>query len=360
MNITRILIIKTHAIGDLLLVTPAIRAIRLKHPGASISMLVGKWSSGIIKANPNIDTIIPFDESILFKRKVFSIFSLVRELRKARFECAYIFHQSPLIHLLAWAANIPIRIGFAQGWEKHLLTKNIRPNAPMDRYVTNTFLDLVVDSSDDCYHNLPELYVNTEADLFAQEFFEINCPYGKQVIAVFAGGGVNPAERIEAKCLPLHKLAEVLNCLLKHISASIVFVGGQADRVRTEQLIELVKSPCINLCGRTNLVETASVINRSSILITNDSSPLHMAVALKTPSISFFGPSSARAFLPDDPIHVGIQSPKSCSPCYHFRRFPGCPDPSCLNEISVEEIVIKALHLLSLQGGEIPVDLTKQ
>jgi lipopolysaccharide heptosyltransferase II len=349
MNESNILLIKTHAIGDLLLVSPAFRAIRHKHPNASISLLVGKWSSGIINTNPHIDTIIPFDEKILFHRNVPAIIKLVRDLRKARFDKAYIFHQSPFIHLLALAANIPTRIGFAQGWARTLQTQLIRPHAPMDRYVTNTFLDLVVEQCNGYVYDRPEVYVSAEADRFAHEILEASCTRGKPVITVFAGGGVNPAERISAKRLPLPRLAEVLNSITKHVPAHIVLIGGQADRESTEQLMELINSPCINFCGRTNLLETAAVIKRASLLITNDSAPLHMAVAVNTPSISFFGPSSARAFLPEDPIHIGIQSSKSCSPCYHFRRFSGCPDPCCLAEIKADEVTNHVLRLLSLQ-----------
>ncbi len=342
----RILLIKTHAIGDVLLITPAVRALRQRFPEAYLAFLVGRWSGDIIRTNPYLDEVITFEDKIFFQKNWPEIIKLVRLVRNRHFDRAYIFHQSPLIHTLAFLFGIPERVGFTQGWGRYFLTRGLLPNAPFNRYVTRVFLDLVTSIPEEGTDPLPELYLTRQSEDFASAFFQKHDLVGKEVVAVFAGGGKNPAESVRAKCLSLKIFAEIIDNLSLYNRLGVVLIGGPSDRERIGRLKKIVKSPCLDLCGQTNLLETAALINQASLLITNDSAPLHMAVALSTPSISFFGPTSSRALVPDDQIHVTIQSPLNCSPCYNFGRFPGCPDSRCLDEITSKNIVDRALQLL--------------
>lgn len=347
----RILLIKTHAIGDILLITPAVRALRQRFPEAYLAFLVGRWSADIIRTNPYLDEVITFEDKIFFQKNWPEIIKLVRLLRNRHFDRAYIFHQSPLIHTLAFLFGIPERVGFDQGWGRYLLTKGVIPNAPFDRYITRVFLDLVTSITEEDTDPLPELYLTRQSEDFADDFFCKHDLKGKKVLAVFAGGGKNPAESVRARCLPLKTFAAVIDYLSLRNGLSVGLIGGPSDRERINRLKKITQSPCLDLCGQINLLETAAFIKRSSLLITNDSAPLHMAVAFSTPSISFFGPTSSKARVPDDPIHVTIQSRFKCSPCYNFSRFPGCPDSRCLDEITPKDIVDRALQLLSLKGS---------
>ena len=97
-----ILIIKTHAIGDVLLVTPSIRYVRKKFPNAKISMLIGDWSKEALKGNPYIDEIITFEDLILQKKKIIKLLHLILQLRQKKYDLCVIFHCNPLIHLMAF------------------------------------------------------------------------------------------------------------------------------------------------------------------------------------------------------------------------------------------------------------------
>jgi ADP-heptose:LPS heptosyltransferase len=231
------------------------------------------------------------------------------------------------------------------------LTGWVSPNAPTNRYTTRVFLDLVTEFDDQNPDPCPELFLTRRAKDFADDFFCKHDLKGQKVLAVFAGGGHNPVETIGAKCLPLETFGKVIDHLILHIGLKVVLIGGPSDRERIDQLKKIVHSPCLDICGQTDLLETAAVIERVSLLITNDSAPLHMAVALSTPTISFFGPTSARSLVPNNSLHIILQSPLRCSPCYNFSRFPKCSDPRCLNEIMPGDIVDRALQLLSLKGS---------
>src|SRR4030067_2417530 len=97
-----ILIIKTHAIGDVLLVTPSIRYIRKRFPNAKISMLIGDWSKEALKGNPYIDEIITFEDSILQKKKIIKLLHLIFQLRQKKYDLCIMFHCNPIIHLMAF------------------------------------------------------------------------------------------------------------------------------------------------------------------------------------------------------------------------------------------------------------------
>ena len=341
----RILLIKTHAIGDLILIVPAIRAVRKKYPDAMISLLVGKWSSALLANYPALDELIVFDDTILHNRHVFGILQLIRRIRRRRFETVYIFHQSNALHLFAWLAGIPERIGFSNSIARFLLTRSVIPRAPYDRYVAEVYCDLV-DSEKvlpkEAY--IPDLHIETAAAQFAETFWMQNRLEGRSVAVIFAGGGVNPAESNLTKVMPISFYAEIIS-YLNQIDWKIILVGGERDCKRVQKLFEMIGERAVNVCGKTSLLETTALLAKSDILLSNDSSPIHIAVALNVPSIVFFGSTSGRSLLPDDSRHKIIQSPLPCSPCYTFSRFPGCENPGCLQEISAE-IAIKELGLM--------------
>jgi heptosyltransferase-2 len=140
----KILIIKTHAIGDVLMTTPALRSLRTSFPRAEISVLVGNWSAPILKNNSYITRLIEFEDDIVHKKKIINLIKIVLILRSYKFDTAIIFHPSPFIHLIAMCAGIKKRYGLCRHGKSFFLTSSIEENGSYDFYYPQNFLNVLV------------------------------------------------------------------------------------------------------------------------------------------------------------------------------------------------------------------------
>jgi len=127
-------------------------------------------------------------------------------------------------------------------------------------------------------------------------------------------------------------------------SYDIVFLlfGDQND-VEIDKITEKAMHQgvhLINLKGKTTFRELGALIWHLDLLITNDSSPLHLAVALQKPVVALFGPTANWTLCPNSENATAVQSPAKCSPCYGFGRFPGCHTPICMAELSIDTVKI--------------------
>ena len=137
----KILVIKTQAIGDVLLTTPSIRALRQKHPEAHITAMVGDWSKDALIGNPYLDDVIPYEDAYLLKFRIGKILRLVNFLRKKHFDKIFMFHPSGYIHFLGFLAGCSQRIGFVRDNSGFSLTEKIPwPENGHHEYVVQTYL----------------------------------------------------------------------------------------------------------------------------------------------------------------------------------------------------------------------------
>jgi len=117
----------------------------------------------------------------------------------------------------------------------------------------------------------------------------------------------------------------------------VVVVGGAQDASAGEEIV--ASGLGLNLAGKTSLVETAAVIERSTLLVSGDSGVLHLAVGLNTPTVSLFGPGIAAKWAPRGERHIVLNKNLPCSPCTKFGYTPPCPiNAKCLSDIAVEDV----------------------
>lgn len=320
-----VLIIKTHAIGDVVMTTPAIRALRKAFPGATISILVGKWSASIVKNNINIDNIITFDDKILFKKDVFKVIGIIRHLRKRKFDAAIIFHPSPFIHLLALFAGIKRRLGLRRNNRGWFLTEYIDENSLPDFYYPLNFLNLLskigIKSSD---YTFNISYNRNEKEKMLQLFHSYNITSDDKKIILAPGGSHNPKESIKARQWPKEFFVDLLGMINnKYPHYKVLICGSDNDKYINQYIMQRINF-LIDFTGKTSLTELAFVIESSTLTICNDSSILHISIAMNTPVQCFFGPTSLKSRVPPEKSRYSIQSQIDCSPCYTYAIFQGC------------------------------------
>jgi len=348
----RILLVKTHAIGDTIMTTPAIRAVRHRFPRAHISLLTGRLSREVMEGNPDINEILFFDESVLFKPDLAGLLNLIKMVRKKRFHMAVIFQYSPLIHLLVFAFGISWRVGFDNDGSGFSLTQKVPWDKKGERWTSDVHLDLVKSVGAVTNDKRLVVRVSEEHEQFANHFLKDYGVGGCDIlIGIFCGGGKNSRDTVFQKRWSIGKYARIMEALSARNKVKMIVFGSQGDVEVISKLAGLSKAAFINAGGKLNLKQLAAVIKRCAVFITNDSAPLHIAIAVDTPSVSLFGPSRARAIVPKSKKHIAIQSSYPCSPCYSNSVFPGCDQPRCMDAIGCEEVLSAVARQLNASAG---------
>lgn len=348
----QVFLIRTHAIGDVLLTTPVLRALKQAWPRTRLTMLVGNGSRPVLEGNIHLDNLLSFPESWWFQRRWAKILELTRTCRRISKEVLILFHASPLIHLWGWLIEAPVRVGFDVEGSGFSLTHRVPLDLQGPRYLGEVNLDLARALGVSGCGPEPEIFLTAaEKAAGARLLPATGCQ--RWLVGVAPGGGQNPLEQLTAKQWPASHYAQLLGELAKAYPVTMVLLGDHRD-VQVDEIIKTFQprgTEVLNLKGRTSLRELAAVIAHLDLLITNDSGPLHLAVALKTPVVALFGPTAADSLFPPGPNRLALQSPAPCSPCYPFGRFRGCPDPWCLGALPVAAVYRAVSDLLDRLGG---------
>ena len=344
----RIFFIRTHAIGDVMLTTAAVRAVKLAWPDTRVTMIVGERSRRVLEGNPYIDSLESFPEEWWFRKQYWKILKLTLHLRRKPKDVLVILHASPLIHLWGALLDAPIRTGFDENGSGFALTHPVtRKEEDYNRYLGDVNLDLVRVlgiSSADC---LPDYFPGRSELEGARRFLpDPERKSGRPLIGLAPGGGRNAFEKISVKHWPAAHYAQLMIELSREREIDFLLLGDKNDG-KIDEIIALAdgRAGFVNLKGKTDFRELGAVINHLDLLVTNDSSPLHLAVAMKKPVVALFGPTANWALFPPGANRTALQSPAKCSPCYTYGRFPGCPAPFCMTELSVEAVKETVLSL---------------
>jgi lipopolysaccharide heptosyltransferase II len=343
----KILVIKIAALGDLLMVTPALRTLRRKYPQARIDLLVGRWSAPISAGNQNLDGLTIVDDSLFFRFRPFALLSLIWTLRRRRYDLVIVWHRSLAFRLFAWALGIKERIGFSRNGNKLGLTAAVEEDpgiheileyqkslAPLGIAANEIDMDITLTPEDE--RTAAELWSGaglTETDL---------------VVAIAPGGGKNPKETMPLRQWPREHYAALADRLVTEQQARIIFLGNLDDQPIAADIKRQMEHQAIDLTGRTGLKPMAALIKRCRLFIGNDSAPMHLAAAVKTPVISLFGPTDPKEKAPLNYRHKYFYAGRSCSPCYRDGVWPDCHDRSCLNDIKPDEVAAAAREILDL------------
>ena len=162
---------------------------------------------------------------------------------------------------------------------------------------------------------------------------------------------------------PPERFAEAARRIVDACGATIVLTGASSDR----PMVEIVKSALphrqvVDVAGRVDLLTLAGIIERLDLLVTGDTGPMHLAVAVETPVVAIFGPSDPARYAPRGPLDRVVRVDLPCSPCNRIRLPPArCVGhtPDCLESVGVSEVTNATLSLLdrASRAGLLPVRL---
>jgi len=344
-NVNRILIRSSNWIGDAVMTTPAIRAIRLNFPVAEISILAKPWVAPIYENNPHIDRILICRSD--GRRGGFAgIFRLGRDLRKEKFDLAFLLPNSFETAFLSFLAGIPMRAGYDTDCRKFFITHAVRLKPEYKRYHQIDYYLMILKQMGLRTFGTQQTLVASDAEKTAawQRFQACGVADGSLLIGINPGAAFGTAKR----WFP-DRYAALARKLITSFDAHIAIFGSPGEKELGEYITGKIGQRCVNLCGKTTLREAISAISVCDLFITNDSGLMHVAAALDIPQIAVFGSTDSVTTAPSSSYSRIIQVPIECNPCLK----PECPEGHhlCMENITVDMVFNAAEHMLTKTTG---------
>ena len=333
-RVKKVLIIMMGGVGNMIFLTPALKALRKALPSSSFCFLLGPY--GAEKAIEGSDL---FDKKIEFGPPKFKGVSgnmrLVRKLRQEHFNLSITSTgTNPLKSgILCALAGIKYRVGENIGGKG--IFYNLKAPFDRDRHEVEGNIQLVrrlgIETED------RRLFVQrSEKDKeSAQKFFAQHRIEEKLVVGLHPGSGVQQAG---FKRWPRERFTQLADKLIADFGASVIIFGGVEEMELAEEIKDGMRSEPLIMTGQSTLGETAALIERCSLFISNDSGLLHVACAVDTPSIGIFGPTNPRRTGPYPDLLAVIRKDLACSPCYEGKPIH-CDHYECLNLITVDDLI---------------------
>ena len=337
----RILIVRTDRLGDVLLSTPVIKALRQKFPQAYISMMVSPYTKDTLEGNPALDEIITFDKDAKNKGWLATL-KFSQALRKKKFDLAIVLHPTGRMHLLTFLAGIPKRLGYDRKFGS-LLTDRVKHTKQYgQKHESEYALDLIRYLGIEPIDKTLFMPIKPESEKWVEALFnQVGIKDSDKLLVI------HPAASCHSRIWPGERYAQVADKLAQQYGFKVVIVSGAGDIQKAETVIKNMHIKALNLAGKTSISQLASLLRRSQLFISTDSGPMHVASALGVPVITIFGRSQAGL----SPQRWGPLGEKSrilhktvgCTICLAHN----CQkDFACLKATTVEDVLSAAESIL--------------
>ena len=338
----KILVIQTAFLGDVVLTTPLLGAIKDGFPKAGLSVLVVPRTKEILAGHPAVDEVLVYDKKG-DHRGLRGLIRTARLLRSRGFDLCFLPHRSFRSAILAYLAGIPRRIGFGRSAGSLLYTDCVvRDQA---RHEVDRNLSLLTPLKIEPASAVRHLSVAT--DPVAQD----------SVDRILKTEGIKPGDCLigmapgsvwaTKRWLP-EGFAAVADALMDPYQARILLLGSREDETITKEIIARCRQKPVNLAGQP-LSELVATLSRCRLLITNDNGAMHIGTALGVPIVAVFGSTSpSGGYGPYTKEAEIVEHTLPCRPCglHGYRRCP-LGHFKCMKEITPQEVVAAAEKLLA-------------
>lgn len=326
-------------IGDFVMATPVLEDLRAHYPQSIITAMCPTQLAPLLQHNPHINEILSYRKLSSWVRRFYHA-EVIDLLQRGSYDLGVLLTNSFSSACWFWRAGVSNRIGFRSGWRSLLLNKAVPfPEERETQHLVLTYKALLTPLGIRPSSTLPKLYLSPEERSAARELL-MRCGADIQKQRII---GINPGAAYgSAKCWLPERFQEVTRRLLEDPAAFILYFGDGQGAPLIKSICAPFPERVIDLSAKTSLRELIALIQCCSVLLTNDSGPMHIAAALGTPIVALFGSTSEIKTGPY-PKGVVIHKHVSCSPCY--RRV--CPiDFRCMKQISSEEVFAAVREIL--------------
>ncbi len=341
----RVLVVHPYGIGDLLFVTPVLRALRLIPGMERVDLLVGSRTAEIIRENPHVDDVIVHDRdrwrSQAARENWKELAAMARELRSRHYDLLLDFSlRREYAAFAKWILGVPVRAGL--DYKGRACFNNIRyaiPSGFEGRHAIDFFAAVAEKAGIPVEDRFVEMYLTDAARAKAKALLEgAEGSMPPKILVVAPGGGESWGADARLKRWPVEWMANLANRLVRAASLDrVVIVGSPGEKELAIALQKHLDPDALDLSGRTDLMTTAAVLQRASCFLGNDGGLVHMAHAMQIPVVAIYGPADPKVYgpYPSTPEALAIYNHDSGkSPCYRNFRYDS--DCECIQQISPE------------------------
>jgi heptosyltransferase-2 len=324
-------------LGDLILVTPFIHALRKAAPNAHITMLVDDKLKDVVMFNPNLNQVMTIDKKG-HDNKISALIKCAKNLSSQKFDIVINLHPNERCSFICAFTKTPLRVGaahflFRWRWDKYI--KLDRSLHAVDMYL-DVLAKLGVKS---LKNNGLEIFPSSVHFRKADDFWRSNGvkPEDKLI-------GFNIGSAVVTKRWASERFAKVAD-ILSSEGYGIVFFGGEMDKEMVKEAAKHMRFVPIIATGAFSIGTLAAAMRRCQLIITNDSGPMHVAISQKVPIVAMYGPSNPKLYGPYTKNAVIVKAEPPCLGCEKGMKHT-CDDMQCMKRLTVWQVVNAAEKML--------------
>ena len=332
-TVKRILISRLRFIGDVVLTTPVIRALKRQYPEAAVHYMAEAGPAAVLVHNPHLEEVIVLPDELLPARSVLTRCRaharFLRSLKARRFDLAIDLLGNPRSALLTLATGARYRVGYDVRGRGRAYNVKIRRSA--SPRVVDAYLDAVRSIGVPTDDDRTEIHFSAEDAKWAESWLVERGIDGTCPIAA-----LNPGASWPAKTWSPQRFAELARGLIEGLDATVLLIAGPGQREATAGLNALSGHAC-PVVETDSLTRLAALIHRCDLYVSNDCGPMHIAVAAGTPTIGLFGPSRPEIWFPyakaDGHVALQAETDTCCGRDFCIRPTP------CIESISPRKVL---------------------
>jgi heptosyltransferase-3 len=350
----RVLIVRLRSLGDTLLLTPALRALKAWRPDLRLTLLMYDRFAPVLEGNPDVDEIVALNSAGV--RAAPAIAQAAARLRRRGFAACFNLHGGTLSALLARASGARHRISFEHFQFGFLYTAR----CPHPKRLLGHNRMHTVEAQLALFHaaGLPPGEI-PPTRVYPQEAARTTVRERLNAQGVKPGSGyavLHPVANFHTKEWPFDRYAEVARTLERKHGLTPVFVCGVGETNRLDAVARHYEKPLVRFNSLT-IPDLVALIEGAQLFIGNDSGPAHVAAALGRPAVVLFGSSDSRRWHPWQTRHEIVQDDYPCNPC-RGDRCTAFEQPECILSIRVDQVEAAVDRLLAATTAAPPVSVS--
>lgn len=299
----RIVVIRPCCIGDVVMATAALTALRQAFPQARISFAVGSWSAAAITDHPALDAIIDTGQAALPSSSPRDFLRFVKQLRSGRFDLALSLTRSPLMSLAVCLSGIPLRVGLDSAGRGFAYNLRVAVDPAAREHEGAIYLRAVSAIAGQPCQALANLPVDPAAQAHIERRLRASSLSSPFIVA-HPGGGSNPGMSMDSKRYPPEQLADLLDRVARETRAALILIGGPGDQEAVLALRQRLKAPSIAWVNQLNFAQIAALASGSLCYIGNDTGMTHLAAAAGAATVMMMGPTDPLRYAPFTQRHL--------------------------------------------------------
>ena len=326
--IKSVLIIKLRYLGDVLLITPCMQAIKENLPHVDLTVVVNKETEPMLRHHPCVDNIITVD-----RHQWFGGYRTVMRLLQHHYDLVLDLTDGDRSAILTLLVNARYRVGYnaERRWRGYCYDWTVRGD-PTTMHTVQYHIHAVKEIGLNGNISAPTLLVSSDDDRYANELLAnhgIAC--ADRLVMI------HPGSRWEAKSWLTERFAAVADRIQSSRAARVVFAGIDREHARVKNIQSKMMTTPISIIGQTTVLQLAAVMKRCLLFVGNDNGPMHMAAAVGLPVVAIFGPTTPKIWGPWGTKHRVLYKNWDCRTCY----VSGCHlgPQSCMAQVSVDEVM---------------------